>query len=400
MRLINTNSKNITYLDQNCRYYFLTYNNNDLISREIADTGRFTGNLWDEVKPLIDENKSIIDAGANLGAFAIEFAPLTRKNIYCIEPQRYVFWQLCANLLINKCHQALTYNLALGSSEQDGTYVGIYDSPPHNQGATRLVGSTLPQYYQGNKDIISYDVQLRALDKIIPSDSIIGFIKIDVAGYENNVLMGAKDIITKNKPIILIECFEDPKLGDTFNLLRSYDYNIYMTFKGYCDFIGFHKDDDRQLKYNNPDTIISQAIINRDNHRYSYNLLRQLDKNTLTIDQLFKYYFELIIVSYYVNQTEFNIIVKEFMKYLCQGIFDSQWEQHQSILTNNLNFATLPQYKNTVTLSATNFKEKLEILDIDLEETKVLIECYDYDPKSYWSLSLANPQMILIEGPI
>ena len=48
-------------------------------------------------------------------------------------------------------------------------------------------------------------VELKKLDDVIPTDVTIDFIKIDVEGAELGVLKGAKNVLLKNKPIIIFE---------------------------------------------------------------------------------------------------------------------------------------------------------------------------------------------------
>lgn len=48
-------------------------------------------------------------------------------------------------------------------------------------------------------------VPLKTLDSVIPNSTKIDFIKIDVEGGEFNVLKGAKNILTKDSPIVIFE---------------------------------------------------------------------------------------------------------------------------------------------------------------------------------------------------
>ena len=58
----------------------------------------------------------------------------------------------------------------------------------------------------------------------------IGFIKIDVEGHEKNVLEGAKNLIKKNKPNLLVEIEErhsQLKVEDTINFINNLGYKSY-----------------------------------------------------------------------------------------------------------------------------------------------------------------------------
>jgi len=49
-------------------------------------------------------------------------------------------------------------------------------------------------------------VEIRTLDEIIPKNTKIDFIKIDVEGGEYNVLKGAKNLLKSSLPVVVFEC--------------------------------------------------------------------------------------------------------------------------------------------------------------------------------------------------
>ena len=55
------------------------------------------------------------------------------------------------------------------------------------------------------------------------TENKIDLIKIDVEGFEYQVLIGAKDTLTKYNPIIIIESFND-KFEKVNSLLNKYGY--------------------------------------------------------------------------------------------------------------------------------------------------------------------------------
>ena len=85
------------------------------------------------------------------------------------------------------------------------------------------------QYLTSNKKIIEITVETDLLDNILDgkldSNQKISFIKIDVEGAELQVLVGSKNIIKKDKPIIIFEFgsatqeYYTTKPEDIYNLL-------------------------------------------------------------------------------------------------------------------------------------------------------------------------------------
>ena len=83
-------------------------------------------------------------------------------------------------------------------------------------------------FLQGEKFII-HKVKSVKLDDILINNSI-GFIKIDVEGHEKNVLEGAKNLIKKNMPNLLVEIEErhsQLKVEDTINFINKLGYKSY-----------------------------------------------------------------------------------------------------------------------------------------------------------------------------
>jgi FkbM family methyltransferase len=66
------------------------------------------------------------------------------------------------------------------------------------------------------------EVKIVKLDSVIPKDCKISLIHLDLEGYEFEALKGAKDIIERDRPIIVLEI-------DT----RAVDYNNFMSTLGY-----------------------------------------------------------------------------------------------------------------------------------------------------------------------
>ena len=69
-------------------------------------------------------------------------------------------------------------------------------------------------------------VEKKKLDDIL-LDKKIGFIKIDVEGHEKEVIEGAKNIIKKNRPVLLVEIEERHSkntVNDTINYINKFGY--------------------------------------------------------------------------------------------------------------------------------------------------------------------------------
>ena len=80
-----------------------------------------------------------------------------------------------------------------------------------------------------DEEFITCKVKSKRMDDILINNNI-GFIKIDVEGHEKNVLEGAKNLIERNKPNLLVEIEErhsNQKVKDTINFINNLGYKSY-----------------------------------------------------------------------------------------------------------------------------------------------------------------------------
>lgn len=85
----------------------------------------------------------------------------------------------------------------------------------------------------GNNSIVESFGDEKVSIKVETLDSFefsnISLIKIDVQGYEEQVLIGAKETILKNKPIIIVELIthkNSPPNEAAMKILKDYDYEV------------------------------------------------------------------------------------------------------------------------------------------------------------------------------
>lgn len=140
-------------------------------------------------------SKIILDVGANVGEISLRLALDKSATVYSFEPDPVNFQRLTTNLQLNKFQNIIPINKGLGS--KSGTEL-LHTETINNRGRNKITDT--PKENSVNIDIITID-GLVAQEKI----SKIDFIKIDVEGYEQNVLMGAIETIHRDRPILFIE---------------------------------------------------------------------------------------------------------------------------------------------------------------------------------------------------
>ena len=144
--------------------------------------------------PLVSKGDTVFDIGANLGFYSVLFAQQTgpQGRVVAFEPARRIFSKLCATIARNDLEQVIALNLGCGSASGEGVL-------------RQLSRST------GNASLVSgkadgEEVLIRPLDEIPEARKHPPqLIKIDVEGYESEVLDGARSIIGEHRPVLYIE---------------------------------------------------------------------------------------------------------------------------------------------------------------------------------------------------
>ena len=229
---------------------YLLMNSPDLVSASIKNQGFWAGletNLCLSILHGV-ENKVVIDAGANLGAFTVPVAKALQPlngSVVCFEPQRIVFQQLCANVFFNRLDNVYTFNMAVGDVDKSIEIPELDFSKSKNVG-----GLTLDTDIKGKIDNLtkgthlenvssqtkkSYTVQQVKLDGLGYFENV-GFIKVDVEGYELAFFEGArKTIIENNYPPIIFELWGMDWYKEKAERTKQYLVNLGYSFTQFGD---------------------------------------------------------------------------------------------------------------------------------------------------------------------
>jgi len=160
-----------------------------------------------------DEKTIIVDVGAQIGLFTIKVAKLNPKSIIiAVEPEPNNFKLLMQNIKLNKLHNVLPVNCALGDKKD---IVNLYLNNEDLGGHSLIC-----------RDSAAIKVLMITIDELIGKLNIeaknVSLIKIDVEGAEYSVLLGAKKILSHGNPNLIIEVTEN--LDRVQNFLIQYGY--------------------------------------------------------------------------------------------------------------------------------------------------------------------------------
>jgi FkbM family methyltransferase len=164
--------------------------------------GAFFLGVDEEYEPglfaLLRETKgTVVDVGANIGFIAVR-AARTASRVIAIEPHPTRFRYLERNVALNGLSNVTCMNCAMGAAEGE---IALYDLDP-TLGPRPLDVSATPG--RGR----CYRVPLRTVDSLVEEADLL---KIDVEGYEAEVLRGASNLLASG-PRLVIEALAGPAM--------------------------------------------------------------------------------------------------------------------------------------------------------------------------------------------
>jgi FkbM family methyltransferase len=187
-------------------------------------TGEYEGKTLDMILPMIPKDKNILDIGGNVGYWTINLGNiLTEKKVYTFEPVKSNYSRILEHLELNHMQDKVqVFNIGL--SDKAGKANFDY-TPNDKNNKAETFNAWLQESDNGVCDI-------HTLDSIIDSNTIsdIGFVKIDVEGFEIKCFKGAIETFKTNRPIIYGEFTPAPinRVGDKpldiYNLLSDYTF--------------------------------------------------------------------------------------------------------------------------------------------------------------------------------
>lgn len=146
----------------------------------------------------IEPNFCVVDVGANIGTTTVSFARRCRL-VVSFEPSTRNFEKLVEAVKLNNLKNVVPVNKGVGS--KPGEYK-LYKVVDNNPGMNRILsGAAADERFDYEKVVINtLESELTAL-KIGQVDVI----KIDVEGFELEVLQSAEKILERDKPALFVE---------------------------------------------------------------------------------------------------------------------------------------------------------------------------------------------------
>ncbi len=159
------------------------------IARELAVYGVHEKNSTEELKKILKPGMKVLEIGANIGYYALLEAKIVGEKgwVYAFEPSPYNFNLLKENIKLNGYKNIEIYQKAVGGK---GGKMKFFLSPYSN----------LSGFIKRNGKEKAIEVEVIKLDEFL-KEKKIDFLRMDIEGYEIEVLKGAKKTLSSvNKP--------------------------------------------------------------------------------------------------------------------------------------------------------------------------------------------------------
>ena len=207
------------------KYKFQTIENDEGISTELQ--------IYQSHEPLtthlmikeLKQDMICLDLGSNIGYYAVIESNIIGQSgkIFAIEPSPVNFPILKINLENQKKNNFSAHNIAIGDKNEDMEFI---ISSKSNWSKIRMNNEKI------NPEDKIIKIPVKTLDLFVQENDIkkIDILRMDVEGFEYNIILGANEILEKFKPKIFVEIHKmylgKEKTYEIFNNLKNKGYEI------------------------------------------------------------------------------------------------------------------------------------------------------------------------------
>jgi FkbM family methyltransferase len=204
-----------------CKHGLTLYNSNDMyVGKSLDQYGEYAEGEIDLFKELVQKGDTVYDIGANIGSHTLAFARMVGEKgfVAAFEPQRQVYYVLCANVAMNNFSHVHCMPMALSNIAGSVKVPELEFKQIGNFGALGLEGVPPSDNYS--------IAQVMRLDDLSPASCDL--VKVDVEGMEARVLLGATKTLDQFKPFLYVEDDRQQNSKDLVRLLQSTGYRVYL----------------------------------------------------------------------------------------------------------------------------------------------------------------------------
>jgi FkbM family methyltransferase len=174
---------------------------------------------------MLPKNAYVLDIGANIGYMSVILSrKFSNGKVFSFEPVKVNLSVLNRLLAYFNIDNVTVFDYALGDKEGEIEMIMPVEGSVRMHGLSHVVHDSIDFINDGDR----YTVPIKLLDSFMSNsdlDNRLDGIKIDVENFEYYVLKGGIQILSKFKPIIYCELWDNENRIKTFNLLAGLGYD-------------------------------------------------------------------------------------------------------------------------------------------------------------------------------
>ena len=160
-------------------------------------------------------NKDIIDGGAYIGDSSLLLQEYTNGQVYAFEPEKENYQLLKQTIDLNNASRIIPLQMGLSA-----------DSNKYKLSSDGLASTIVQNNHMSNK---IENITTISIDKFVEKNKLsVGLIKLDVEGFEQQVLHGAQQTIQTQRPTLLISIYHN---ADDFFSIKPWIENLNLGYR-------------------------------------------------------------------------------------------------------------------------------------------------------------------------
>jgi FkbM family methyltransferase len=188
--------------------------------------GRYSESILEIMGRYVNEGDAVIDVGAQIGFMSVQLAKLVGKGgrVYSFEPDPKARESLLSTLEANRMQQVTVFACCASSSNGE---MPFFVSPQVGW-STGVAGTHLTNLSEISVESVTIDSLIE--QGLISRD--VRLIKIDVEGFECDVVRGAQKFLDAGRPVLIVEAWDEilrargESVDSLRKLIRSSRYTI------------------------------------------------------------------------------------------------------------------------------------------------------------------------------
>lgn len=210
------------YRVQNRDLYYVDEVNDYIKNYIIKQGSNFEEHFQELFKKHVKPGSIALDIGGHIGTHSLYLSRIVgdKGQVHVFEPQKKIFCELVINMHLNNCANVKSYHNALGAEEK---WIEMFI--PEEEW-TKNYSNVLNEGHGTVTEISENTNGDRA--KMLKLDNFnfnnLSFIKMDVEGFEMEVIKGGLETIKRNKPVMIIEIFQNDEKMKKLETLENLGY--------------------------------------------------------------------------------------------------------------------------------------------------------------------------------